>query len=68
MPDAERPYRTWGYPVVPVLFLFTAAWLILNTLQTAPRQALSGLGLIALGVPFYLYWTRAAGTAPRTEG
>lgn len=58
LPDAPRPYRTWGYPVVPVLFLLTAAWLIVNTLQTAPRQALAGLGLVALGVPFYLYWKR----------
>ena len=57
MPEAQRPYRTWGYPVVPILFLLTAAWLIVNTVQTAPRQALSGLGLIALGLPFYLYWT-----------
>lgn len=59
LPDVERPYRTWGYPVVPVLFMLTAAWLIANTLQTSPIQALSGLGLVALGVPFYWYWTRA---------
>ena len=58
MPEAPRPYRTWGYPVVPILFLLTAAWLIVNTLQTSPTQALSGLGLVALGVPFYLYWSR----------
>jgi APA family basic amino acid/polyamine antiporter len=57
--DVPRPYKTWGYPVVPVLFLITAGWLIVNTLQTSPTQALSGLGLVALGVPFYLYWTRA---------
>ena len=59
MPDVPRPYKTWGYPVVPVLFLITAGWLIVNTLQTSPTQALSGLGLVALGVPFYLYWTRS---------
>ncbi len=58
LPDADRPYRTWGYPVVPAQFMLTAGWLILNTLQTAPRQAIAGLGLIALGVPFYLWWTR----------
>ena len=58
LPDVERPYRTWGYPVVPVLFLLTAAWLIVNTLQTSPRQAFAGLGLVAIGVPFYWYWTR----------
>lgn len=58
LPDIERPYRTWGYPVVPMLFLLTAAWLVINTLQTSPRQAFAGLGLVALGVPFYWYWTR----------
>jgi APA family basic amino acid/polyamine antiporter len=57
-PDLERPYRTWGYPIVPVLFLLVAAWLILNTLMTSPRQAFAGLGLMALGVPFYWYWSR----------
>jgi APA family basic amino acid/polyamine antiporter len=57
-PDLERPYRTWGYPIVPVLFLLVAAWLVLNTLMTSPRQAFAGLGLMALGVPFYWYWSR----------
>src|SRR5690606_4982073 len=57
LPDVERPYRTWGYPVVPVLFMVTTAWLLYNTLQTSPFQALTGLGLIALGVPFYWYFT-----------
>ena len=51
--------------VVPVLFLLTAAWLIVNTLQTSPRQALAGLGLVALGVPFYAYWTRGTSNAER---
>ena len=58
LPDVDRPYRTWGYPVVPILFLLTAAWLVINTLQTSPRQSLAGIGLVALGVPFYWYWTR----------
>ena len=58
MPDAERPYRTWGYPVVPVLFLAVAGWLIANTLQTSPRQAFAGLALMSLGLPFYWYWSR----------
>jgi len=57
-PDAERPYRTLGYPVVPALFLIVTIWLVINTLMTAPGQALAGLGLIALGVPFYWYWSR----------
>ena len=58
MPDAERPYRTWGYPVVPILFLIVAGMLLVNTLLTTPRQALTGVGLIALGLPVYWYWAR----------
>jgi basic amino acid/polyamine antiporter, APA family len=60
MPEAERPYRTWGYPVVPALFLLMSGLLIGNTLLTMPRQALAGLGLMALGLPFYWYWSRRA--------
>ena len=55
-----RPYRTWGYPITPALFLVVTALLIGNTVMTAPTQALAGVGLIALGIPFYWYWTREA--------
>jgi APA family basic amino acid/polyamine antiporter len=58
MPEAERPYRTWGYPFVPVFFLVMAGLLIGNTFLAMPRQALAGLGLLALGLPFYWYWSR----------
>ena len=63
LPDAERSYRTWGYPVVPGLFLLVSGWLILSTLVTTPGRALAGLGLMVLGLPFYWYWTRQ-GRAP----
>jgi APA family basic amino acid/polyamine antiporter len=58
MPDAERPYRAWGYPVVPILFLLVTGWLLINTLLTTPKQALIGLALILLGLPVYWYWAR----------
>lgn len=58
MPHAERPYRAWGYPVVPILFLLVTGWLLVNTLLTTPKQALIGLGLILLGLPVYWYWAR----------
>jgi basic amino acid/polyamine antiporter, APA family len=58
LPDAARAYRTWGYPVVPALFLLVSGWLIVSTLFTTPGRALAGLGLMALGLPFYWYWTR----------
>ena len=57
-PAAGPAYRTWGYPVTPALFLLVAGWLIVNTLQTSPRQAIAGLALMALGLPFYWYWSR----------
>jgi APA family basic amino acid/polyamine antiporter len=58
MPDAERPYKAWGYPVVPILFLLATAGLLINTLRATPRQAIYGLILIAIGFPVYLYWSR----------
>jgi APA family basic amino acid/polyamine antiporter len=52
-PDTERPYRTWGYPVVPILFLIVSVSLIIQTIVNTPRQSAIGLGLILLGVPVY---------------
>jgi basic amino acid/polyamine antiporter, APA family len=57
-PDADRPYRTWGYPVTPILFLVVVGYLLVNAFVTAPLQAFTGLGLILLGLPFYWYWRR----------
>ncbi|HEX8474711.1 MAG TPA: amino acid permease [Pyrinomonadaceae bacterium] len=67
MPDAERPYRAWGYPVVPVLFLIVTGWLLINTLITDRVQSLIGLGLIALGLPVYWYWSRHNRINPNRE-
>jgi APA family basic amino acid/polyamine antiporter len=60
MPEAERPYRAWGYPVVPVLFLLVTGWLIVNTFVATPAEAFRGVILMAIGMPFYWYWTRTA--------
>jgi APA family basic amino acid/polyamine antiporter len=56
MPNADRPYRTFGYPVVPLVFVLVAVWLILNTLITRPVESVVGLGLILLGLPLYYYF------------
>ena len=60
-PDAERPYKTFGYPVVPILFILVATWLLINTVMSNPTNSLMGLGLILLGLPVYFYLTRNAG-------
>ncbi len=57
-PDAERPYRVWGYPVVPALYLLAVGFLLVNTLVATPGRAVAGLGLIALGLPVYAYYAR----------
>ena len=64
MPDAPRPYRAVGYPVVPAIFILFCVALIIITLIGRPREALIGLGLMASGLPFYWYWNRKATTAP----
>ncbi|MBK6748520.1 MAG: amino acid permease [Pyrinomonadaceae bacterium] len=56
-PDAPRPYRAWGYPVVPVIFLLVSGWLLINTMITAPTQSFIGIGLILLGLPVYYFLT-----------
>jgi basic amino acid/polyamine antiporter, APA family len=62
MPDAERPYRTFGYPIVPFLFLLVAGFLLLNTVINNPWQSFMGLGLILLGLPVYYYFITKRGT------
>jgi APA family basic amino acid/polyamine antiporter len=59
-PDLIRPYRTLGYPVVPVLFVVGALVLLVSTAIDRPRESLMGIGLILLGLPFYFYWRKSA--------
>jgi APA family basic amino acid/polyamine antiporter len=59
-PDLARPYRTLGYPIVPVLFIIGAAILLVSTAIHRPIQSAEGIGLIILGLPFYLHWKKRA--------
>ena len=61
LPNAERPYRVWGYPYVPALFLLVTFYLLVNTLLATPSRALAGIGLIIVGLPVYEYFLRRAG-------
>jgi basic amino acid/polyamine antiporter, APA family len=60
MPDAPRPYRAFGYPVLPALFLIVTTWLLINTFIADTGRALLGALYIALGLPFYWWWTRGS--------
>lgn len=57
-PERHRPYRTFGYPVVPVLFLILAGWLVINSVMQKPIESSVGLALIACGLPVYFYYAR----------
>jgi APA family basic amino acid/polyamine antiporter len=57
LPSLERPYRVWGYPVMPIAFSLAALAIVTNTLVRTPREALIGLGLVLVGVPIYFIWS-----------
>jgi len=71
-PDAARPYRAFGYPWAPAIFVIVTVFLLANTFIATPREALEGVLVLAVGIPFYRYWTRrgphTAGTAGVPEG
>jgi len=54
-PDLERPYRAWGYPAIPVIFLLVAVWLLVVTVMTSPKQSVTGIILIIIGLPIFWY-------------
>ncbi len=58
-PDLPRPYKTWGYPLVPALFIISSTGILINTLIEKPVEAMAGILLTALGIPAYFYWKRS---------
>jgi APA family basic amino acid/polyamine antiporter len=57
-PEMPRPYRTFGYPVVPVVFVLSALGLVISTFFNSPRESLLGLVLVLIGLPFYYSWAK----------
>ncbi len=61
MPDAHRPYKVWGYPIVPAIFVLFCVGLFFNTIVTRPREAFIGLSLILAGIPVYFLFRKRGG-------
>jgi APA family basic amino acid/polyamine antiporter len=59
-PEADRPYRTWGYPIVPVVSMFLAALLIVDLAWLAPTTSGIGILIVLTGVPVYFFWRKSA--------
>jgi len=60
-PDAERPYRTWGYPFVPIISILLAGLLMVDLAFLAPATSGIGMLLVLTGVPVYFFWRRFRG-------
>jgi APA family basic amino acid/polyamine antiporter len=59
-PDLPRPYRCWGYPVVPFLFVVCSLALAVNTVREQPAETLTGIGILLVGLPVYFLMRRKA--------
>jgi basic amino acid/polyamine antiporter, APA family len=59
-PELPRPYRAMGYPVIPAVYVLGSFALVWNTLVERPTESIAGLVLVAMGLPFYVRWSRAA--------
>jgi APA family basic amino acid/polyamine antiporter len=57
-PEMPRPYRTFGYPLIPIVFVLSALGLVISTLFNSPRESVLGLSLVCAGLPFYYYWSK----------
>jgi APA family basic amino acid/polyamine antiporter len=57
-PDAQRPYRAWGYPIIPIVFVVICLSIFLNILLAQPLKSMAGLVLLGGGLPAYFLWRR----------
>jgi APA family basic amino acid/polyamine antiporter len=55
-PDLKRPYKLWGYPIVPILFILAHLWIVWGSLIQKPWESLWGVFIVGLGIPAYLIW------------
>ena len=56
MPDIERPYKTFGYPVIPGLYILFGSLISVDLLIYKPNYTLPGLIIVLLGIPVYFLW------------
>jgi APA family basic amino acid/polyamine antiporter len=55
-PDYRPEYRTWGYPIVPIIFIVVSLAIVVNQIVSEPVDAFMGLGVVAVGAPVYYLW------------
>ncbi len=57
-PDISRPYKVWGYPYVPIVFIIASFGILINTIIEKPVESLAGLAITISGLPVYYFWKR----------
>jgi APA family basic amino acid/polyamine antiporter len=65
-PDAPRPYKAFGYPLLPAIYIAMAAWICAVLLRYKPQYTWPGLALVLMGVPVYIFWSRRAKSPPES--
>jgi len=65
LPNAARPYRMWGYPATPFLFVALSVWFVVNAFVTQPGPSVAACGIVATGVLAYWLWRKADAGARR---
>ena len=63
-PDAPRPYRAWGYPLLPLLYIAFASFVELALLTHKTLRSFAGLSIVVVGVPVYYFWRRRRESVP----
>ncbi len=63
-PDAERPYKAFGYPILPLFYIATAAFIIVSLVVNKTTEAGIGLAIVAAGIPAYFIWKRKTANEP----
>ena len=63
-PDAARPYKAWGYPLLPALYIAMAGWICIVLLRYKPQYTWPGLVLVLLGIPVFFLWSRRSSDIP----
>ena len=67
-PDLPRPFRAWGYPVTPIVFLALTGWTLVFVLRDEPRAGLLGLAVVAIGLVFYFVTAHGRGSGLVVDG
>jgi APA family basic amino acid/polyamine antiporter len=67
-PELKRPYKLWGYPIVPLLFVLIHLWIVWGAVKEKPFESLVGVFIVALGIPVYLIWRFLPARRGEVEG